>query len=299
MLKNIEVCLVVAHDAGGAEILASYVVQNKLVCRFVLEGPAIVVFQRKLGAVALCSLAQGLLDATWCLCGTSWQSDIEWQAIQSAKAKKIRVVSFIDHWINYPERFIRAEVQHLPDEIWVGDAYAERIAKEHFSSTPINVVDNPYLVDIKQEVNALSSTLLVKKGNEQNVLFVSENISGHALLKYDDINYFGYTEFDAIELFLKNLDQVGDNIKTLVIRPHPSDKLGKYALFLKRYPELVKISDEPSLLLDIIHADVVAGCESMALVVALVAKRKVFTCLPGNRGCRLPHEEIVRIQNMH
>jgi len=43
----------------------------------------------------------------------------------------------------------------------------------------------------------------------------------------------------------------------------------------------------------------VAGCESMALVVALVAKRKVFTCLPGNRGCRLPHEEIVRIQNMH
>ncbi len=298
-MKNSAVCLVVAHDAGGAEILASYVRQNNLECRFVLEGPAIAVFQRKLGAVALCSLAQGLLDATWCLCGTSWQSDIEWQAIQFAKAKKIKVVSFIDHWVNYPQRFIRAGIQHLPDEIWVGDAYAERTAQEHFSDIPINIVDNPYLKDVKQEIDVLNGTVVVKKTNEKNILFVSENISGHALLKYGDINYFGYTEFDAIELLLKNLDQVGETIKTLVIRPHPSDKKDKYASFLKRYPELIKISDVPSLLLDIIHADAVVGCESMALVVALAAKRAAYTCLPNNRQCRLPHKEIIKIKQLN
>jgi hypothetical protein len=295
-MKDSQVCLVVAHDAGGAEILASYVRQNKLECRFVLEGPAIAVFQRKLGTVALCSLTQGLLDATWCLCGTSWQSDIEWQAIEIVKAKKIRVVSFIDHWVNYPERFIRAGIQHLPDEIWVGDVYAERIAKEHFSNTLINLVDNPYFIDIKQEIDIFNGTLIVKKTNEKSILFVSENISGHALLKQGDINYFGYTEFDAIKLLLKNLDQVGDTIKTVVIRPHPSDKSDKYASFLKRYPELVKISDEPSLVLDIIHADVVVGCESMALVVALAAKRTVYSSLPSHRQCRLPHKEIIRIK---
>ncbi len=40
---------VVCHDAGGAELVSSYVLRNNLSCTFCLEGPAQGVFGRKLG----------------------------------------------------------------------------------------------------------------------------------------------------------------------------------------------------------------------------------------------------------
>ena len=40
---------IVSHDAGGAEILSSYVVQNNLSCIYYLAGPTINIFERKLG----------------------------------------------------------------------------------------------------------------------------------------------------------------------------------------------------------------------------------------------------------
>ncbi|BCG62733.1 MAG: hypothetical protein methR_P0383 [Methyloprofundus sp.] len=296
-MSSAEICLVVAHDAGGAEILASYIVQNKLLCRFVLAGPALKVFQRKLGSFALCGLEQGLLESTWCLCGTSWQSDLEWQAIQQAKDNGMRVVAFIDHWVNYPERFMRNSVQHLPNEVWVGDNYAEKIAKQHFPNTRVMIVDNPYLKDIELEITALKKTLISQPKNEKSVLFVSENLSGHALLKYGDRNYFGYTEFDALELLLNNLECVDKNIKTLVIRPHPSDQPNKYDAFLVQYPDLIKISRGTTLVADIVATDVVAGCESMALLVGVLANKKVFSCITTNNPCRLPHKEILMLKN--
>ncbi len=296
-MRETEICLLVAHDAGGAEMLASYVVQHKLNCRFVLEGPALKVFQRKVGAFAVCDLQQGLVEATWCLCGTGWQSDIEWQAIRQAQAKGMHVVAFIDHWVNYPQRFIRHGIQHLPDEIWVGDDYGEAIARQHFPATVLKVVDNPYLKEVQQEIEALDKTIRARSHKEGQVVFISENLSGHALLQYGDANYFGYTEFDALELLLNNLSYVAENIKELLIRPHPADPLGKYDAFVARYPDLIKISQGTSLLADIISADVVTGCESMALVIAVMADKKVFSCITIDRPCRLPHKEILMLKN--
>ena len=44
--------IVVAHDAGGAEILASWIKRNSISnFELVLEGPAIAVFERKLGCL--------------------------------------------------------------------------------------------------------------------------------------------------------------------------------------------------------------------------------------------------------
>ena len=40
---------VVSHDAGGAEILSSWVVRNKVKCVFVLDGPAVGIFEKKIG----------------------------------------------------------------------------------------------------------------------------------------------------------------------------------------------------------------------------------------------------------
>ncbi|MCF7970995.1 MAG: hypothetical protein K9L22_07485 [Methylococcaceae bacterium] len=291
-------CLLVAHDAGGAEILASYVKQHQLNCLFVLEGPALNVFQRKLGVIELTTVDAGLLAADWCLCGTSWQSDIEWQVIKQAQLLGKRVVSFIDHWVNYPDRFIRNGVQHLPDEIWVGDLYAEQIARAAFVHTVIKIVENPYLIDVAAELKELSQSSMEKSCDERILLFVSENISDHALLKYADINYFGYTEFDALKYLLENLQVLECDISQLVIRPHPSDKDGKYDALLAQYPQFLLLSREPSLLVDIMHADLVVGCQSVALVVALLANKKVISCIPIEQPCLLPHKEILSLRTI-
>jgi len=297
MSNKQSVCLLVAHDAGGAEILAHYVQQQLSPenCLFVIDGPAKKVFQRILGEVSCCSLQQGLAQADWCLCGTSWQSDLEWQAVKQAKLLGKRVVSFIDHWVNYQQRFIRKGELMLPDELWVGDQYAEEIARKIFLGTSICLVDNPYLKSIAQEIKQYKKECTHVDGVETTLLFLSENISGHAKLKYGDAHYFGYTEFEAIEFLLSNLELLDSQIKTVLIRPHPSDYPDKYADILKRYPDKVRMSQGETLLSDILSANWVAGCQSMALVAALLAEKIVFSCIPLPRKCCLPYPEIISL----
>ena len=113
-MKNSGIVVVVAHDAGGAEILASFVAQNSIDYRLVLEGPAVNVFKRRLGPVEIITLEEGIAAGDWCLCGTGWQSDLEWRAIELVQNAGKRVVSFLDHWLNYRERFVRNGIHISP-----------------------------------------------------------------------------------------------------------------------------------------------------------------------------------------
>lgn len=119
---------VVSHDAGGAEILASYIRRAGLDCQLVLDGPAERVFERKLGAFVGVDLGTALRHSDWVLCGSSYPANFELEAIKQAREQGKRSVVFLDHWINYRQRFERDDFTVLPDEIWVGDADAERIA---------------------------------------------------------------------------------------------------------------------------------------------------------------------------
>jgi len=297
-ITNKGLCLIVAHDAGGAEILVNYVQQQGLDCLFLLDGPAVKIFQKKIDNIELYTLEQGLEYAKWVLSATSWQSDIEWQAIKQAKLKNIPVVAFLDHWVNYRERFLRKNEEQLPDELWVGDCYAENIAKKCFPSIPIKQIENPYLQEIKKEIKALQSETQARV-QKRTLLFVSENISGHALQQYGKKDYFGYTEFDAFEFLMANLHIFNQNpIEKIIIRPHPSDPLDKYDLYEKQYFGLVFVSHSNTLLEDIVAADIVAGCESMALVVALLIAKKVISCIPIEQQCRLPHHEIISLKKI-
>ena len=117
MINKQKIVGIVCHDAGGAEIVSSYVRLNNLEAKYCLEGPAIKVFERKLGSIKNKSLLDVIDSVDWLLCGTGWESDLEWNAIQEAKRQKIKTVSFLEHWVNYSERFNRNGVEILPDEI--------------------------------------------------------------------------------------------------------------------------------------------------------------------------------------
>lgn len=283
---------VVAHDAGGAEVLSSYVGRHAIPCKFVLEGPARKVFERKLGAIATTSLEDAIATCNSLLCGTSWESELEWRAMAAAKDAGKPAIAFLDHWVNYRKRFIRRDRECLPDTIWVGDAAAAELARSTFPGTPVQLVANPYFEDIREEFSELERAAAPADRNGLRVLFLCTPMMVHEQKR-------GYTEFDALRYFFANRSALGKSIASLVIRPHPSEDKNKYLQMAKEFGAEARLGGEKSLLQEIAESDVVMGCGSMAMVVALIAGRRVISAIPpGGLASSLPQPEIESLQTL-
>lgn len=288
---------VVSHDAGGAEILSSYIRRQGIQALLVLEGPARAVFARKLGQIDTLPLDEAIARCSAVLCGTSWQSDLEFTAIAAARRSGKRCTAFIDHWVNYADRFRRGEEIRHPDEIWVGDTIGEEIARREFPHLTVRCVDNPYFEDIRAELNALPSHASREAG--QSVLYVCEPVREHAALRYGDERHFGYVEEEALRFFLDNVALVAPSVERIRIRPHPSEAAGKYAWAHAEFALPIEQGGARPLVAEVADCDIVVGCESMAMVVGLLADKRVVSCIPpGGRACRLPHPQIERLSQL-
>ncbi len=282
---------IVCHDAGGAELISAWVInQNESYC-LVLEGPAIKIFERKLGSINLSSLEDSIIKSDWVLCGTSWQSNLERDAIRIALKNNKFVVSFIDHWVNYLERFIDNSEILLPNTIWVGDSFAEKLAKEIFPNTNIELKENYYYNELKIQFDQFIREDI--SHFKTIILYVCEPIKEHAYLQHGNENYWGYTEFDALKFFLDNTMVLVEDDCEIWIRPHPSEYPGKYD-WVYTYENLnIRISGNIPLYEEIAQASVIVGCESMAMVAGLIAGKRVVSSIPLNgRQCNLPFNEI-------
>lgn len=289
---------VISHDAGGAEILSSYVRQQGMDTLYVLEGPARKIFERKLGTIEARPLEEAIRQSASVLCGTSWQSDIEFNAIKLARSLGKRSIAFLDHWVNYRDRFIRSGETILPDEIWVGDAMAEAMAKEIFPNLPVTLVDNPYIQDLRQDLTAIQ-TYRLPFPDSISILYVCEPVSEHALMRHGNTHFWGYVEEEALRYFLSNSSALGKPIERILIRPHPSERAEKYSWAQREFDLPIEMAGARTLLEEIADSDFVVGCESMAMVVALLAGKKVVSCIPpGGRACVLPHTEIISLQDL-
>lgn len=289
---------IVCHDAGGAEILSSYVQQYELKCKFALAGPALTIFKRKLGGIEVCSVEEAIQNSDWLLCGTSWQSEIECESIQFAHQMEKKSVAFIDHWANYRERFYRNGKLFLPDEIWVGDEYAKLLAQQVFPEVKIKFKKNPYFNEIKKELLKYSQNY-EQTNNKLSVLYICEPLREHALREHGDERHWGYTEEDALRYFLKNIDVLSNNVGSIIIRPHPSESITKYDWVNSEFNLPIFIGGANTLVEEVAKSNVVVGCQSMALVVGLLAGRRVISNIPpGGKPCVLPQKEIENFQNM-
>jgi len=291
---------VICHDSGGAEILSSWVRKNQhLETCLVLDGPAVEIFKKK-GLENINTkenLEKCINQVDFVLTGTSWASDLEKRAIKHAKKKGIMVASFIDHWVNYPQRFEFNEAMLLPNEIWVGDKYAFQLAQKYFPTNILRLVNNPYFEDIKAE--QLKIDICADSNEGVRILYVTEPIQEHATKKYGNPMHWGYTEFTAIKYFLETINDYvlsrNKSLNEIRIRSHPSETKDKYQDTIEHFHNLpVKISQQNSLLYDCNWADWVCGCETMAMVVGLYLEKEVYTTIPkGGRACSLPHSEII------
>jgi len=283
--------VVVSHDAGGAEVVSSYLGHHPREAVYVLEGPAIRIFERKLGAIRRRALDDAMTDADALLCGTSWQSSLEFEAIAHARRAGVRSVAFLDHWQNYRERFVREGETALPDELWVGDADAERMARAEFPETPVRLVPNPYFLDLQREMAAFPPR--VRSGDGAAVLYVAEPVREHGRMQFGDERHWGYVEEEALRYFLTHLDGLGERVERITIRPHPSEPHDKYDWARAECAVPIVSGGDRPLFAEIAEADIVVGCESMALVMARLAGKRVVSCIPpGGRPSALPQEDI-------
>ena len=289
MLNNRGPISVVAHDAGGANQIISFLQANpgKIPVRPYMRGPALELWNAAFPQYGnFCSLNSVLAGSSLLISGTGWQTDLEFDAISKATEVGIYTIAVLDHWVNYENRFTRKRIKKLPDEFWVVDKLAYEIASKMFKNKTITQIDDYYL--IAQLAN------IPKFPTENNtLLYISE----------PSRNEWGKNrpgEFQALEYLLNNLHKIADpNHIRILLRLHPSEDLHKFDGWIKSNPSQKIIVDKSASLASAISkAKWVAGCESYGLVVALASGRTVYCSLPPwAPDCRLPHAGILQLKN--
>jgi hypothetical protein len=220
---------------------------------------------------------------------------LEYQARMIALSLGIPSFAAVDHWVNYNQRFIRGGVEILPDEIWISDDYAFHEARKCFPRIPIRQFSNYYLEKQVSAIKQLDQKL--NKANSNNILYILEPIR-EKWISYDKPP----PEIQALDYFLSRLDSLClDSNVRIRLRPHPSETNEKYNNWIelnKNKYDISLDSDQP-LCNAISWADLVVGCESFALVIALSAGKKTISTLPPwGHVCRLPHKNLIHLSNL-
>ncbi len=228
------------------------------------------------------------------LCGSSGEADLERRAVRAARAAGVRSVVWLDHWVNYPARFVLDGETVLPDELWVADEHAARLARATVPGPPVRVRGNPYLEDAAAEIQALTGP----RGPGERVLYVTEPTSVVAARATGDPLGWGYEERASLRDYLEHLAGSARPPAAVRLRTHPAEPAGKYDEVLAGFAGRLPVAYGPggSLAEDCAWADTVAGCDTMAMAVALAAGRRVVSVIPpGGRELSLPFPEIERL----
>lgn len=284
---------VVCHDAGAANLIINWLEGYSGLMRVCMGGPAAVLWAKAYPNTRSLALAEALNGAATLLSGTGWSSDLEYDARKLARAKDIKNIAVIDHWVNYKERFERHGVTVLPDEVWVTDDVAATEVRRCFPGLPVEILPNSYLESLLREVATFNPG--PARRNPKRILYVLEPIRA----VWDGSGAGG--EFQALAYFLDNLSKLGISADVEIrLRPHPSDPPGKYDVLPLRYSALTLTIDSSRTLAEqIAWADWVVGCETFALVIALHANKIALSSLPpGAPRCRLPQRELLHLQEM-
>lgn len=281
----------VCHDAGPLELLLPWLDLDRLRVRACLQGPALVLWRRRVGHKLLVDDIDSALDgAALLLSGAGWQSDLEHRARLAAAAQGLHSVAVLDHWVGYAARFQRDGVRRLPDELWVCDAEAYALARTTFPGLDVRLQPNEHLRD---QVSRLAPCPDPQR--HPAVLLLPEPI-GPA---------WGGTlpgEEQALNFLLAHADRLGLPAPLqLRLRPHDSDPPGRWNAWMaaQRGQHDVAIDVAPTIVDAIDRVAWVAGLESTDLVLAHAAGRRAV-CLqpPWVPRSRLPQRGLIHLRDL-
>jgi hypothetical protein len=272
---------IIAHDAGGAEIISSLLLFEKLKFNCYLEGPARNIFNDKIKNFDNSTLEKIIKFSDIIILGSSWQSDLEYNALRLARKYNKYTITILDHWVNYLQRFERNSKLELPDIILTCDKFALQIAKSEFKNfeTSIYTIENYYFKQVKDDYNKLNITT---RHIKFKYLYLCEPIIEPLKKMNKNIDFYGFNEFDIMNIFLKKV-KIDDII---LIRLHPSEQINKYDQILKSANINYVISNN-KLIDDISVSEIVYGWCTMALVISKILGKKIIFFEPKNNPCLL------------
>ncbi|MFT5211435.1 MAG: hypothetical protein ACI9CE_003174 [Flavobacterium sp.] len=268
---------VVCHDAGATNIIINWLkVMPKITVRVHLSGPAKELWYRAYPDTINHSLDDALQGAAMLLSGTGWASDLEYDARNIASSKGIFSVGVVDHWVNYESRFIRGGRAVYPNEIWVVDEFGYSLASENFPSVRIRLLPNCYLDEQVRLIKSLQKDSSVNP-YVVNILYALEPI--RVVWREGEASS---GEFQALDYFLANLHKITAGSICIKLRLHPSDRPSKYFDWVNRQsPDItLEISEGRSLAEDVAWSNIVIGCQTYVLIIALSAGKRVVSSLP-------------------
>lgn len=250
-----EPILVVAHDAGSAEIVAAYVCAHMHARRFdvYVAGPALKIFRRE-RVVARTLTRVGLKKAVaahrggTALFGTGHPRSLELAALKEAKRQGLRTASCLDSWKRYRERFgypSRGWRKNLPDEIWAGDPAASALAKKYFPARIVRYAPNMYFKNVSARVRSAR-----RRGNAILFLSVADTVS--------------FTLLESVLATFKDRKHA----PKIIIRLHPLDDRERFKKLMRSHTARAVLSDSGDIARDIAKAKVAVGGETTALAVA-------------------------------
>lgn len=215
--------------------------------------------------------------------GTSWQEYSFKEFVKYGREHDIKSVAFLDHWINYKERFgypKKGWQENLPDFTALSDKSAFELATKLSLPNPVKM-KNYHLIDLIKRAKEKEAQ------NKNSLLFISEPTKKVALSHYKNENYWGFTETSALNDILENIDSFG--VDKIVIRAHPSDDTRQYENFLTLFPKLdieIEKSFEKDLIDSILSSKIVIGLDGNVLYIAYALGKISISYLPSNnRTC--------------
>ena len=283
--------LAISNDPGGAEALSSYLRhrgKEHSCFRCVAQGFAKKIFISKgLGKYLIDTkkgkelILKGHIDLL--LASTGRSSDLSTNFIALAKSHSIKTVTILEHWLGYKERFgypSRDWRSNLPDEIWVVDKLARKIAEKEFGKAArIKIKPNFYFKDLRAEYSKSSAS---KDRRYFNVLFLNQPILKKIASKKMKIKITEIEKVTKLINFMKTMD-CSRPIR-FTIRQHPIESRSGFAEVVKGNTDCsnfrVVLSDPSrnSLVEDVKSADVVIGIQSSALTIASLFKKTICCC---------------------
>ncbi len=277
--------VVIANDAGGSELLCAFIKRyfsNASWYIFTLaNSPMQTIAQREGLHVRYIEDVNAQLEVLHfdaLLFATGWQERPEHQFIEFTKKNHIPSFAFLDHWSNYRERFGYPKEgwgKNLPDFTVLHDEKALKLAKELKLPHPL-AMPNFYL---KNLINSMQ-----RQKQLSTLLFLGEPTNTVAKAHYNDENYWGFTQYSALEIICDNFEKF--ECDSLSIRLHPSEKASGYKKILKKYPHIKsRINDACVFQLNsqLMQAKMIIGFDTMALYIAAHLGKSLVSFLPSQK----------------
>ena len=217
--------LIICKDIGSASIISEN--ERDKDCIFFLKNPAKKFFKEK-GILSenLNKLEKAVIECECIITGTSWPIDIEYKAIKLAKKYNKKIITYLDHWVNYLERFNKNK-KMFPDVIITTDKKAFKLAKKNFPLTKILLKKNMYIENLKKEYNKLKKEKKFILYLDNHLIDVKNNIINKKKI-------FGHNEKSIFENFVKNINKHKLKSKKILIRIHPKKGKKKYFGYNKK-----------------------------------------------------------------